>query len=284
MNHNVSAASASNEFWVPSQEDWAASKRKVELPNGITMAYTDFGDASGTPLLMIHGYTDNNRAWSLNAPFLTGRRLIAIDLRGHGQSTVTETYSVDELANDVAHFIDKLGLGSVDVIGHSLGSITAQVLAAFYPDKVKSIVLVNSTLKAKAGPGDVLWETVMSMSFPVDPDGELMKEWFWNPTPIDPTFLRFSMEDAAQTDRRVWHGVPRALSTTDLRANPVFNRGKGNDHLGRLGPPLSISLCSKLSGLRTPKPQILTLEGSGHNPNWEHPQKVAKGILKFLDR
>lgn len=283
MSDSITASRAGRDFWVPPQEDWAAHKKKVELPNGITMAYTDFGDASGVPLLMIHGYTDNNRAWSLNAPYLTGRRLIAIDLRGHGQSTVADTYSVDELANDVALFIDQLHLERVDVIGHSLGSITAQVLAAFYPDKVNSTVLVNSTLKVKAGPGELLWETAMNMNFPVDPDGEFMKEWFWNPTPIDPSFLRFSMKEAAQTHQKAWQGVPRALSTTDLAPIQSLIKARVMIIWGDLDPFFDLDMQQALRAAH-PTAELLTLSGSGHNPHWEHPERLVNDIQRFFSR
>ncbi|KOF14352.1 hypothetical protein AC244_27305 [Ensifer adhaerens] len=280
---DATVSSASLDFWVPSQEAWANSKKRVELPNGMSMAYTDFGDPSGAPLLLIHGYTDNSRAWSLNGPYLRGRRLIAIDLRGHGQSSVTDTYSVDELANDVALFIDKLGLGKIDVAGHSLGSITAQVLAAFYPDKVNSIVLVNSTLKVNAGPGEFLWDTVMDLSYPLDPDGALMSEWFWNPTPIDPTFLHYSIQEAARTDERTWRGVLRALSTTDLAPIQSLIKAKVMIIWGDLDPLFDLGSQEALRAVH-PDAEILTIEGAGHNPNWEHPEKVAKAILRFLAR
>ncbi len=50
----------------------SAAKKSVELPNGVTLAYAEMGDSEGKPLLLIHGYTDNSRSWSLVAPYLKG--------------------------------------------------------------------------------------------------------------------------------------------------------------------------------------------------------------------
>lgn len=266
---------------IPTQEEWADSKKKIVLPNGITLAYVDFGDSFGQPLLMIHGYTDNSRTWSLNAPYLTGRRLLAIDLRGHGQSTVTETYSVDELAGDVALFIDALGLGKIDVIGHSLGSITAQVLAAFYPDKVKNVIMVNSTLRVKGAPGDPLWEMAMNLSYPIDPDGPFMRDLFWNPTPIDPAFMRHAMADAARTEKRTWKGVMRALSMTDLALIQPLIKARMMIIWGDLDPLFDLEAQLALRAAH-PDAEILTFGGAGHNPHWEHPREAAESILNFL--
>lgn len=70
----VNAASAA-ELPIPSQADWAGAKKSVKLANGLSLAYVEMGDPDGKPTLLIHGYTDNSRSWSLMAPYLKGRRL-----------------------------------------------------------------------------------------------------------------------------------------------------------------------------------------------------------------
>jgi len=69
---------------IPSQENWANSKQFIQMPNGSRLAYVAMGNPQGQATLLIHGYTDNSRSWSLLAPYLKDRQLIAIDLRGHG--------------------------------------------------------------------------------------------------------------------------------------------------------------------------------------------------------
>ena len=131
---------------VPIQADWADAKKMVKLSNGITLAYVEMGNSDGPPMLLIHGYTDNSRSWSLLAPYLKAHRLLAVDLRGHGKSDAPQCcYAYADLANDAALFLDALGIAKADVIGHSLGSLAAQLLAAQHPEKVDRLVLISST-------------------------------------------------------------------------------------------------------------------------------------------
>ncbi|PID65305.1 MAG: hypothetical protein CR977_01335 [Gammaproteobacteria bacterium] len=71
---------------VPSQKEWVSAKSSVTVADGLQLRYVEMGSASGKPILLIHGYTDNSRNWSLLAPFLAEHRVIAVDLRGHGNS------------------------------------------------------------------------------------------------------------------------------------------------------------------------------------------------------
>lgn len=71
-----------------SQEHFSALKRTVVLPGGLRLAYVEMGDPNGVPVLLLHGFTDSARSWSLAAPYLaTGFRVVAPDLRGHGTPT-----------------------------------------------------------------------------------------------------------------------------------------------------------------------------------------------------
>ncbi|WKL27786.1 alpha/beta fold hydrolase (plasmid) [Sinorhizobium meliloti] len=93
------------EIPVPTQTEWAAAKKTVDLPNGIKLAYSEMGNVEGKPLLLIHGYTDNSRSWSLVAPYLKNHHIYAIDLRGHGKSSAPECcYTYLDFANDAFLF------------------------------------------------------------------------------------------------------------------------------------------------------------------------------------
>ena len=79
------------------------AKKTVALPNGETLAYVEMGDPAGKPVVLIHGYTDNARDWAPLVPYLTkGDRLIAVDIRGHGQSAKPECcYAIVDFAYDI---------------------------------------------------------------------------------------------------------------------------------------------------------------------------------------
>ena len=114
--------------------------------DGVTLAFDD-NDASGTPsFVFVHGWTCNR---SFFAPqfehFGRDHRAIAVDLRGHGESSPANDgdYSVATFASDVAALIEHLGIAPAVVVGHSLGAVIAAQLTGTRPDLVAAAVLVD---------------------------------------------------------------------------------------------------------------------------------------------
>ena len=168
------------------------------------------------PVLLLHGYTDNSRSWSLLAPHLAGRRLIALDLRGHGGSAAPACcYGIDSLAQDVDGFLAALNIDKADVIGHSLGSMTAATLAAYHPARVDQLVLVSTAASVPKAGSDWLWDNVPKLSHPIDPNSEFMLAWYWNPTPVAEDFLSRERAESAAVPAQVWMGALKALTLTD---------------------------------------------------------------------
>ncbi len=112
--------------------------------DGITLAYDERG--SGSPaFVFIHGWTCNRSFFNPQADHFAARhRVVSLDLRGHGDSDKPQgAYPIAAYADDIAFLIDKLGLGRVIAVGHSMGGITVLQLAAAYPEKVAGIVMVD---------------------------------------------------------------------------------------------------------------------------------------------
>lgn len=268
---------------IPSQADWAGAKKTVKLANGITLAYVDIGTPSGEPTLLIHGYTDNSRSWSLIAPYLKNRRLLAIDLRGHGKSDAPACcYAYTDFADDASLFLDAMGVAKADVIGHSLGSMTAQLLAAQHPQKVDHLVLISSTTAIGAGPGSWLWDNVTKLTAPIDPDSQFMKDWYANPNPVDEDFITRERTESAATPLHVWNGVLWGTVVNDLTLiaplvkSPVLVLWGDQDGL------FDLSHQEKLEKAY-PEASFEIFRGAGHNMFWEFPEKAAKIINLYLD-
>ncbi|MFM2078933.1 MAG: hypothetical protein RJA49_2823 [Actinomycetota bacterium] len=90
---------------------------------------------SGNPaLVLIHGITENRRMWH---PLLSSlgqeHEVLAVDLRGHGESDIEDPYDPITYATDVAETVQALGLERPLVIGHSLGGVVASAYAAVAP-------------------------------------------------------------------------------------------------------------------------------------------------------
>lgn len=120
--------------------------------DGVRIAVRDEG-SSAVPLVLLHGFLggfdDFDPIW---APLVVGRRLIAPDHRGFARSDKPGTgYTFDGLADDVLALLDALEVDEVDLLGHSMGGGVALRVALAAPDRVRSLVLVDTGARS-AGP------------------------------------------------------------------------------------------------------------------------------------
>jgi pimeloyl-ACP methyl ester carboxylesterase len=117
--------------------------------NGVELAWGEWGPEGGVPLVLCHGFTGGAIDFFLQIPKLaTERRVIALDLRGHGQSTKTGdvvSYTIAQLADDLTGFIDAVVGGPVDLLGHSMGGIVSMTAALARPDLMHSLVLMDTS-------------------------------------------------------------------------------------------------------------------------------------------
>lgn len=114
---------------------------------GVELAYRRTGD-EGPPLLMIHGNSCDSAFFEPQLRSLAdSHRLVAVDLRGHGQSAKPrQDYTFAGFADDCAAVCDSLGLQDVLVVGHSMGGAVAMELADRHPGLARAVVALDSTL------------------------------------------------------------------------------------------------------------------------------------------
>jgi pimeloyl-ACP methyl ester carboxylesterase len=148
--------------------------------NGITLAYRVWGPEDAPPVVLLHCRGADGADWTVIAEGLASgarpRRVYAVDLRGHGRSdwpgtrpgAGPEVYAQEAMRADVLAFLDALGLGRVDVVGHSLGGAVAYLLAQDAPDRVRRLVLEDVPAPFPLDPPRPLAER---------PDGELPFDW-----------------------------------------------------------------------------------------------------------
>ena len=108
----------------------------------VALSYSDSG--AGEPLVILHGLFGSKRNWSSIAKRLGERhRVLAVDLRNHGESPWDERHDYPALAADVADFIDREIGRPAAVLGHSMGGKAAMMLALTRPDLVERLVVVD---------------------------------------------------------------------------------------------------------------------------------------------
>jgi pimeloyl-ACP methyl ester carboxylesterase len=113
----------------------------------LALAYESVGE--GFPLVLVHGYTGSSLDWSgVVGPLAARDRLVVtFDHRGHGDSPNTgdaSTYTFDQLVDDMAALLDDLGLERFDLLGHSMGGIVSMRYALAHPERVRSLVLMDT--------------------------------------------------------------------------------------------------------------------------------------------
>lgn len=226
---------------------------KSRLSSGIEIAWSRSGNDRTTPLLLIHGITDNRATW---APFTTALHEVAPeiswisqDLRGHGGSSLpvlapsnritSEGFRLADYAADAVGLLDVLGIEHAILVGHSLGGLIGQEVALSYPDRLLGLVMVATTTNSRDNPiffRDVLGELfgrrlpalaeAKGLRYPQGLGGFTMRQldpsmmaWLrdvWCVTPnADPALCAAAVEWTADIPLATWFGAFTGLLETE---------------------------------------------------------------------
>jgi pimeloyl-ACP methyl ester carboxylesterase len=119
--------------------------------SGVHIAFVDLPpeEGSGEPVVLVHGFASTHAVNWVNTSWVktfhrAGRRVIALDNRGHGRSEKLydpSAYATPVMAGDVLALMEHLGLRRADVMGYSMGARITAFLALEHPDRVRSAML-----------------------------------------------------------------------------------------------------------------------------------------------
>jgi pimeloyl-ACP methyl ester carboxylesterase len=113
--------------------------------NGLDLYYETHG--AGRPLVLLHGglMTIDLNFGRLLAPLAASRRVVAVELQGHGHTADTERpMTIDALAGDVVALLDHLGIAEADLFGFSLGGLVACAVALAAPTRVGRLIVASA--------------------------------------------------------------------------------------------------------------------------------------------
>lgn len=125
--------------------------------DGLSLAYIDEG--KGEPILLIHGFASTatvnwvNTGW-VDLLVKAGRRVIAVDVRGHGDSDKPHDparYGADTMAADMPPLLDHLGIGETAVMGYSMGARISTFFSIAHPERVKALILAGMASRMMDG-------------------------------------------------------------------------------------------------------------------------------------
>ena len=151
-----------------------AESRTLHL-NGVDLAWSERGDApAGTPtFVLVHGFTGSAHDFALEVDALAAqRRVVTLDQRGHGHSARAGTldgYTIDQLVSDLVAFLEAVGGGPVDLLGHSMGGRVALGTVLSRPDLVSSLILMDTSAWSFMPPDESLRNLVRTYMTEFDP-------------------------------------------------------------------------------------------------------------------
>ncbi len=116
--------------------------------NGLKMYYEVHG--SGEPVVLLHGafmtITNNWTGWI--DELSKTRKVIAVEMQGHGRTAdIERDFSHEKLADDVAALLDHLKIARADLIGYSMGGGVAIQCAVRHPEKVRKVVSISAVFR-----------------------------------------------------------------------------------------------------------------------------------------
>ncbi|QTK78047.1 Tropinesterase [Agrobacterium tumefaciens] len=263
-----------------SLDHWEDRKRYIDLPRKRQMAFIDT-EGPGPVLLMLHGFSDTSRSFSMLEPYLQEYRLIVPDLPGHGSSSIGHGFHVADFAETIDRFLTLMGISRLFLLGHSLGAMTAIELAARRSCSVRAMGLISGTLEPDFGSESTLTQDILALRDPIKPTGGFLRDWYFCNHPVNEDFLGRMKHDAANMPAEIWHGVVKAFAETNLRHSaskidvPVLCISGSED------PLFDESHRQQLAEAFLTA-QSVTLPGQGHNPHWEDPRCVSTLVTEFF--
>ncbi|MGX7872287.1 alpha/beta fold hydrolase [Mesorhizobium sp. ORM6] len=257
------------------QAAWAGRKQLVDV-GGLEIAYVEIAGTEPA-LLLVHGFTDTSRSYSLLAPHLAGHRLIMPDLRGHGASQAGRGFGIADFADDIAGLIRRLRLDRPVVIGHSLGAMVAIALAARHDELVGGLVVLAGTLKPDFASDHPLVAGVQALRDPISPADPFYAWWHACRSDVPQPFLAGLAIDASAMPAARWLAILDEVRRADLVAAARTVRVRTLIIAGACDPLFGEAHQRALVEMLA-ESRLVCADGCGHNPHWEEPAFVAEVV------
>jgi 3-oxoadipate enol-lactonase len=259
------------------------------IANGISMNYELIG--SGRCLTLIHGAGDNLNAWFNQVPAFSQRyRVLTYDVRGHGQTEMTEEELTTELwVDDLYALLKGLNISETFLLGHSMGGAIALQFAVTHPEMIKALILSNSAMATRRSE-----EEMREMQAHRQAQIEAIKKEGMEAEYRDrltrmfsPGFVKKNPEAVEQYRLILLQNKPEGY----LRVMQRMGRPGTSPDLSKISCPTLIITGEHdpFSGPAAAKATQQTIRGSqvkvfpaGHAPALEMPQDYNETILTFL--
>ena len=231
--------------------------------------FFDDGGVGSTPVVFVHSLAGNTQQWSAQLNHIRAtRRAVALDLRGHGESSLPANgnYAISALAQDVHTVVNQLDITKFILVGHSMGGSVAVAYAGAYPQQVAGLLLVDPSGDSTQMPVEEVEQyigTMMSDAYASFIEG------YWHHILMGATDTTRAkvVQDLRNTPKETVVGISKSLF--NFNPIPTLNQYRG--------PKLSVITPLNdtpfgLHKLVSDLPHIMIDTGTGH---WLHMDKPA---------
>ena len=261
---------------------------------GVKLHYLDYGNEGKPPMLCVHGGAANGHWFDFVAPgLIDDYHVISIDLRGHGDSSPVEppSYRYEDYAADLDKAVAALDLRDFVLMGHSMGGTVSLLYSAKYPGRVKTLVLIDSTVNLSeerigrlrsigSGPGK-RYETKEA----------LVERYRLRPgeSVASPEVVRhIASHSCKQDEDGTWrHKFDRAVYATreifdgtplwaDIKIPALLVKADRSD---RISPEVYMEVTA-----RCPQAELEVVPESDHHATLDNPQGFLAAVKPFLAR
>jgi pimeloyl-ACP methyl ester carboxylesterase len=258
--------------------------------DGVRIHYLEWGSDKAQPLVLLHGISRVAHSFDHLAPHFADRyRVIAIDMRGHGESAwhPEGAYLVEDYAKDVAALIATLGLRDIVLWGNSTGGRVAQVIAGASPELVAALIVedvgperpsaVSNRRAQRMGTEENGWASREELL------AHVSKTYPRTSAGVLENFVRHGSKPRAD-GRIIWKRDPAILkgfvptelwdSVSRIKAPIIYILGGAST----IVPPETQERLTKT----LPQARIVTMPALGHYPSDEQPEAFLAIVDEFL--
>ena len=291
MSSTVDTGSVAPPAWFTAALAAPVAQRTTTV-EGVSIAYREWGEERGGPagrgIVLVHGGAAHSRWWDHIGPLLAdGRRVVAIDLSGHGDSGRRGSYSLDGWAREVLAVAAAAGLTAPPtVIGHSMGGHVTLRAASLFGSRIEGAVVIDSPLRDMAPEEHAAQERRAFGSLRVYPTREAILARF-RPIPDQPALPYISAHVARTSIRTVeggwsWKFDPRIFARHELSQSRLTRLdcrvALFRAEYGILSAQLSEIMYDRLGRLAP----VIEIPAAGHHVMLDQPVALVTGLRTLL--
>ncbi|HLZ82893.1 MAG TPA: alpha/beta hydrolase [Caulobacteraceae bacterium] len=262
---------------------------------GLRFHYRDWPSTrpDAPDLVLLHGYTGHARSWDAFAAAMTDRyRVLALDQRGHGETdwAAADRYGVEDMADDLAAFVQALGLGGFSLVGLSMGGMVAMEYAGHRPGALAALVIVDIGPEIVASGAQRIRAGVQTSDVFASRDEAFAAARAANPLPPEAHHRHRVDYSLMRTDdgRWTWRYDP-ALRSGALRTRDPAAAWASCGQIavptllirGALSDILSPETATRMIGA-VPDARLSLVENSGHSVPLDAPEGFLSAARGFL--